>query len=130
MRQRGEGDLAGLAAIISSRSTSSKADCYGVSMALSQALGESLSDGKIVRVESLGTFSITRQGTAADAPQPLGKTNIKRAKIVYHPAKDLKNSVKKLTLNASAIIFAIQVEVLAFVKKKAAISIAKVSLKL
>lgn len=93
---RGEVDLAGLAAIIASRSTISKADCYGVIMALSQAIGESLADGKIVRVESLGTFSLTLQGTAADAPQPLGKTNIKKAKIVYNPAKDLRSIVKKI----------------------------------
>lgn len=93
---RGEVDLAGLAKLISSRSTISKADCYGVIMALSDAIGESLSNGNIVRVESLGTFSLTLQGTAADTPEPLGKINIKGAKIVYSPSKDLKSKVKQI----------------------------------
>ncbi len=87
---KGEIDLNELAKIIASRSTISKADCYGVIMALSDVIGQSLSNGHIVKIESLGTFSLTLSGTPADSPEPLGKANIKKAKVNYKPSKVLK----------------------------------------
>ncbi len=94
---KGEMQLDDLARIIAGRSTISRADCYGVIMALSDVIGEALSEGNIVKIESLGTFSLTLLGTAADAAASLGKTNIKGAKISYKPSKDLKSKVKEIT---------------------------------
>ena len=94
---KGEMHLDDLAKIISERSSMSKADCYGVIMALSDVIGEALSDGNIVKIESLGTFSLALLGTAADAAEPLGKANIKGAKISYKPSKELKSKVKEIT---------------------------------
>lgn len=93
---KGEVNLANLASLIASRSTISKADCYGVIMALSDAIGESLAKGSIVKIESLGTFSLTLQGTGAETPEPLGKKNIKGAKILYTPSIDLKKRIKRI----------------------------------
>jgi hypothetical protein len=36
-------------------------------------------------------------GTSADTDKSLGKANIKEAKIIYRPSKDLKNKMKKNT---------------------------------
>ena len=55
----GEDDLDRLADIVVSQSTISRADCYGVIIALTKAIGESLSAGRIVRIDNLGTFQIT-----------------------------------------------------------------------
>ena len=93
----GEVNLKYLSKMVASQSTVSRADCYAVIVALTQAIGDSLSQGKIVKIEDLGTFQITLQGLPADTPDDLGKSNIKRAKIIYKPALELKGVLKKLT---------------------------------
>ncbi len=93
----GEVNLKQLAAIVASQSTVSRADCYAVIVALTQAIGDSLSEGRIVKIEDLGTFQITLQGLPADSPDDLGKSSIKGAKIIYKPSHDLKRTLNKLT---------------------------------
>ena len=92
---KGEIDLNDLAKIIAGRSTISKSDCYGVIMALSEIIGQSLLNGQIVKIASLGTFSLSLTGTPADSPEPLGKGNIKKAKVNYKPSKELKEYANK-----------------------------------
>lgn len=41
-------------------------------MALTKVIGESLSDGSIVRIDSLGSFQITVQGLSGESPDELG----------------------------------------------------------
>jgi predicted histone-like DNA-binding protein len=94
---KGEMQLDDLAKIISGRSSMSKADCYGVIMALSDVIGEALSNGNIVKIDSLGTFQLILQGVAAETEQVLGKSNIKGAKISYKPSKELKSKIKRIT---------------------------------
>ena len=93
----GEVNLDDLARTIASRSTMSRADCYGVIMALSDVIGESLSNGNIVKINSLGTFQLVLQGTASKTEEVLGKSNIKGCKINYKPSSDLKNKMKRNT---------------------------------
>lgn len=92
----GEVNLDRLASIVASQSTVSRADCYAVIISLSQAIGESLSEGRIVKIDNLGTFQITLQGMPADTPEDLGKSNIKGAKIIYKPAQDFEKYLKKI----------------------------------
>jgi len=94
---RGEMQLNDLAKIISERSSMSKADCYGVVVALSEVIGESLSDGKIVKIDSLGTFQLLLKGTASETEDVLGKANITGARIRYKPSQELKKMVKRIT---------------------------------
>ena len=94
---QGETDLEALAAVVASRSTMSKADCYGVIIALTEAIGETLKDGRIVKINSLGTFQLVLQGLAADTPEDLGKANIKGCKIVYKPSPGIKNKLKEIS---------------------------------
>ena len=94
---QGEVNLDDLAQIIASRSTVSRADCYGVIYGLTQVIGEMLSEGKIVKIDSLGSLKITLQGTPADTEEELGKSNIKKVNVVYKPAKELKNSLNRIT---------------------------------
>jgi len=92
----GEVNLNQLAAIVASRSTVSRVDCYGVIIGLTQAIGESLAAGRIVKIDDLGTFQITLLGLPADSPAELGKSSIKGAKIIYKPSRDLKSTLKQL----------------------------------
>ncbi len=94
---QGEVTLEDLSRIVASRSSMSKADCYGVIIALSEAIGESLTNGNIVKIEPLGTFQLNIAGTAAEKEEELGKAAIKSAKISYKPSKQLKSRLKKIT---------------------------------
>jgi predicted histone-like DNA-binding protein len=94
---QGQVDLDDLAKIIASRSTISRVDCYGVIIALSEVISESLADGNIVKIDNLGSFQLVLLGTAAETKDPLGKSNIKGAKISYKPSKELKNKLKRIT---------------------------------
>jgi len=94
---QGEINLDDLARIIASRTTMSKADCYGVVIALSDVISESLKQGKIVRIDDLGTFRLGLLGTAATSPDALGKSNIIGTKINYTPSKNIKRKMKEIT---------------------------------
>lgn len=93
---KGEEDLNSLAKTVASRSTISRADCYGVIVALSEVIGEALTDGKIVKIDNLGSFQLALSGTAADTSEPLGKANIKEAKIKFRPSSELKTKTKNI----------------------------------
>jgi predicted histone-like DNA-binding protein len=93
---QGEVDLNHLSKIIASRCSMSKADCFGVVMALSEVLGESLSEGRIVKIDNLGSFQLSLSGTPADTTDELGKTNIKKAKINFKPAKELNKRLRDI----------------------------------
>ena len=94
---QGEVNLDDLAKIIASRSTVSPADCYGVIYGLTQVIGEMLSQGKIVKIASLGSLKITLKGTPASTADALGKSSIKKVNVVYKPAKELR-----ITLNSTS----------------------------
>jgi len=90
-------DLERVADIISSRSSLSRANCYGVLIAMTDVIGDALKQGNSVNLESLGAFSLTLRGTAADTSDTLGKANISTAKILFKPAKRLKKILSNLS---------------------------------
>ena len=92
----GEVDLEYLAEIISSRSTISVADCYGVLIGMSQVIGEELAKGKIVKIERLGTFALSLKGAGTDEPQKLNKNTILGTIMLFKPAKSLKKVLTTL----------------------------------
>lgn len=94
---QGEVNLDDLAKIIASRSTVSTADCYGVIYGLTQVIGEMLSEGKIVKIQSLGSLKVTLHGTPADTEEELGKSNIKKVNVIYKPAKELKKTLNQIS---------------------------------
>jgi predicted histone-like DNA-binding protein len=94
---QGKVDLEHLAQVVASRTTMSEADCYGVLVSLTKAIGDSLVDGKIVDLDFLGSFTLTLQGTPADTQEELGKSSIKKVNIAYKPSKTLKAKVKETT---------------------------------
>ncbi len=94
---QGEVNLDDLAKIVASRSTVSRADCYGVIFGLTQVIAEMLGEGKIVKIQSLGSLKVTLQGTPADTVEELGKANIKKVNVVYKPAKELKQTLNEIS---------------------------------
>ena len=92
----GEVDLDYIADIIAGRCTVSVADCYGVLIAMSDVIGEQLANGKIVKIERLGTFALTIKASGTDEPEKLNKNCILGARMVYKPAKNLKRTLNNL----------------------------------
>lgn len=90
-------NLDDLSRIVSGNSSMSRADCYGVILSLSEAIGNALLDGKIVKIDSLGSFKLNLLGSAADTEADLGKSTIKGTKINYKPSLELQNKMKKIT---------------------------------
>ncbi len=94
---KAEENLDSLAEMVSSYSSMSKADYYCVIIGLTAVFSEALAAARIVRIDSLGSFQITVQGTPADTLEELGKANIKGAKIKFNPSKSMKIKLKGLT---------------------------------
>lgn len=94
---KSEVDLETLADTIANQSTLTKADCYAVIIALTDAIGNALSNGSIVRLNSLGTLRLTLQGTGCNTPDDLGKSNIIGAKVKYKPSKQINKKLKEAT---------------------------------
>jgi predicted histone-like DNA-binding protein len=90
-------DLEFLAEKVSSRSTLTRADCYAVMVAMTEVIGEELARGRIVKIDQLGSFSLTLKGTGTDDPERLNKNTIIGAKILFKPAQQLKIILKNLT---------------------------------
>ncbi len=94
---QGETNLDSLSEIMASRSTLSKPDIYATLIGLTEVMGEELSAGHIVRLGSMGSFQVSLQGLPADRPNIRGKSFIKKARIIYKPAKDLKRMLQNLS---------------------------------
>ena len=94
---QGDATLDDLAEMVAERSTMSKADCYGVIVGLTQVIGEALSEGKIVKLDHLGSLKITLQGTPSATLENSFKTRIKKVRLVYKPSSQLKKKLGLLT---------------------------------
>lgn len=94
---QGEETLESLAQKICAASSLTEADCFGVMYALSNAISEALTEGKIVRIDSLGTFQLTLQGTASEEQEVRGKKYITGNRVVFRPSKRLKTTMEKVT---------------------------------
>ena len=93
---KGEVNLEYLAEIIASRSTVTVADCYGVLIGMSEVIGEELAQGKIIKIDRLGTFALTLKGVGTDTPEKLNKNTVLGAKILFKPARNFKKLLQNL----------------------------------
>ncbi|HQV36343.1 MAG: HU family DNA-binding protein [Flavobacterium sp.] len=93
---QGEETLETLANRISMSTSLTEADCFGVMYALTNAIGDALANGKIVRIDSLGTFQLTIQGLPAPEAEVRGKSYIKGNRVVFKPTKRLKSYLKRV----------------------------------
>lgn len=82
---------------ISFSSSLIEADCFGVIYALSNAISDYLTKGKIVRIDSLGTFQLTIKGMSSPEQDVGGKSYIKGNRVVFKPSKRLKSYLSKAT---------------------------------
>lgn len=86
-----------LARFVSKISTISRADCYGVLVAMVEASVEELLKGNAIDLGFLGSFRIVVNSEGVDTEEEVNASLIKRAKLRYTPAKDFKDTLKILS---------------------------------
>lgn len=95
----GMDDLESLSERIASKSSINKADCFRIVMSLTKEIEESLAMGCVVNIFTLGSFKINVNGVGVDSPEDSVKDEIKGAKIIYKPSKNMNKKLSQLTYN-------------------------------
>jgi len=93
---RGDTDLEMLSELVSDQTSMTKADCYGVLIALEHNIINELKNGNIVRLGSLGSYQVSVSSDGAPNKKDFKIKNIKKARILFRPGKKLKNMLKYL----------------------------------
>ena len=93
---RGDTDLEMLSELVSDQTSMTKADCYGVLIALEHNIIQELKNGNIVRLGSLGSYQISVSSDGTLHKKDFKAKNIKKARILFRPGKGLKNMLKYL----------------------------------
>jgi predicted histone-like DNA-binding protein len=95
----GEINLEELADNLAKKTTLSVSDCYGVIIGLVAEIEHELSNGKIVRIDRLGSFQISIKGNPEASALAVNAKNITKSSIIYRPSKMLKSMLGKLKYN-------------------------------
>ena len=85
-----------LSQIISSNSTMSRADVYGVVIELLERINFELKEGRSVNLDKLGRFRLALRSEGADKPEEVTSRQIKSAKIIFSPAKEMREMLNTL----------------------------------
>lgn len=75
----------------------SEADIRGVIIALENVIQEELTNGKIVRLDVLGSFYPVLSSEGVPAEKDFTISNIKGAKVNYRPGKRISNALSAAT---------------------------------
>ena len=86
----GTTDLERLAYLVSNQSTVREADCYAVLLSLLHNVADELAQGKIVKLDKLGSFQIGVSSLGVAAQEELSASAIKKAHINFRPDKRLR----------------------------------------
>ncbi|MGX9984915.1 HU family DNA-binding protein [Chryseobacterium sp. POL2] len=80
----------------------SEADIRGVIIALENVIQEELANGKVIRLDKLGSFypSVSSEGTARE--EEFTVANIKSSKVNYRPGKRISNAMLTATFKKKA----------------------------
>lgn len=87
----GTTDLERLAYLVSNQSTVREADCYAVLLSLLHNISDELQQGRIVKLDKLGSFQIGVSSEGIANESDLTINAIKKAHINFRPDKRLKN---------------------------------------
>ena len=92
----GTTDLERLAYLVSNQSTVREADCYAVLLSLLHNVMDELSQGKIVKLDKLGSFQIGVNSEGVDTKEELTSSVIKKAHINFRPDKRMRNMLSNV----------------------------------
>lgn len=90
-------DIDRIAELMSDGSTVRKNDIYAVLIGMVDIIGKELAQGKIVKIDRLGTFRLSARSEGSTTAKQVKRQNIKQTVILYKPGKKLKNNLKTVT---------------------------------
>ena len=93
----GETDMEALAEMIAYQSTLTDTDCYAVLRALERNIVQELSQGRIVRLGTLGNFQISLSAEGQNSPEEVSANNIIKSRILFRPGKKLRQLLTNLS---------------------------------
>ena len=97
--KNGSSDFETLAEMISEQSALSATDCLAVLNILEVNIVRELRQGRIVRLGKLGSFQVSISSNGLDTQDEVTADAIKGAKILFRPAKMMRNLLKNLSFN-------------------------------
>lgn len=92
---RGTVTLREIVDIVSSRSTLSPADLQAAVTAIESAVSENLANGYRVRLDGLGSFSLSLSAPEVDDPTKVRAQNVSVKSVVFSPEKDFISHSQK-----------------------------------
>tara|TARA_R110002153_G_scaffold10624_2_gene41899 strand:+ start:1011 stop:1403 length:393 start_codon:yes stop_codon:yes gene_type:complete len=98
----GKTDLERLAYLVANQSTVREGDCYAVILSLIHNIIDELNQGRIVKLDKLGTFNISVSSSASDTPEAVSVNSIKDVRIRFRPDQRIKNALNIKTMNFTA----------------------------
>jgi len=84
-------DLERLAYLVSNQCTVRESDCYAVLLALQHNIIDELREGRIVKLDKIGSFQIGVRSNGMTLPEEVGSHSVKSAHLNFRPAKRLRN---------------------------------------
>jgi predicted histone-like DNA-binding protein len=95
----GKTDLERLAYLVSNQSTVREGDCYAVILSLLHNIVDELKQGKIVKLDKLGSFQIGINSDAVDTAEEVSANIINNVRIKFRPDKRMKVSLNIKTID-------------------------------
>jgi predicted histone-like DNA-binding protein len=98
----GEVGIEKLAKLISQNCTVTEADCLAVLSSLERQMMNQLEDGRIVRLEKIGTFQIGISSKGLETQDEVTISAITKTRLRFRPSKTLRTFLKTLSFNKAA----------------------------
>ncbi|PQJ81756.1 HU family DNA-binding protein [Polaribacter glomeratus] len=95
----GKTDLERLAYLVAHQSTVREGDCYAVILSLIHNIVDELKQGKIVKLDKLGTFNISVSSEAEETADEVSANSVKDVRIKFRPDKRIKSSLNIKTID-------------------------------
>ena len=96
VKSAGTDTLKEITVSIEKASTVSGGDIRAVLYELVETMKHSLAEGRIIRLEDLGSFRISVKSDIAEDPTDIGPGSVRQAKIVFTPDAGLNRWLKQL----------------------------------
>lgn len=101
IKNDGEVTIDDLVGEIEKFSSLSESDIRAVIIALENVIQKKLTDGKIIRLDKLGSFYPSLSSSGADSEEKFNVSLIKGAKVNYRPGKRINDALSTATFTKS-----------------------------
>lgn len=92
-----------LAYLVSHQSTVREADCYAVLISLMHNVIDELEQGRIVKLDKLGSFQIGVRSEGVATPEEVTVNLVKKSHINFRPDKRLRKMLQNVEFTHSAL---------------------------